>query len=44
MENKSQEPNIVCFGEVLYDVFPTHKEIGGALLNVALRLALLTFR
>jgi fructokinase len=39
MENKSQEPNIVCFGEVLYDVFPTHKEIGGAPLNVALRLA-----
>jgi hypothetical protein len=27
--DKSQEPNIVCFG-VLYDVFPTHKEIGGA--------------
>lgn len=31
--------NIVCFGEVLYDVFPTHKKIGGAPLNVALRLA-----
>jgi len=31
--------NIICFGEVLYDVFPTHKKIGGAPLNVALRLA-----
>lgn len=31
--------NIVCLGEVLYDVFPTHKKIGGAPLNVALRLA-----
>lgn len=27
-----------CFGEVLWDVFPTHKKIGGAPLNVALRL------
>lgn len=32
-------PNIICFGEVLYDVFPTHRKIGGAPLNVALRLA-----
>ncbi|EPR70324.1 Fructokinase [Winogradskyella psychrotolerans RS-3] len=30
--------NIVCFGEVLWDVFPTQKKIGGAPLNVALRL------
>ncbi|MDO6808789.1 carbohydrate kinase [Zobellia galactanivorans] len=30
--------NIVCFGEVLWDVFPTHEKIGGAPLNVALRL------
>lgn len=30
---------IVCFGEVLWDVFPDHKKIGGAPLNVALRLA-----
>ncbi|ALJ04258.1 carbohydrate kinase [Pseudalgibacter alginicilyticus] len=30
--------NIVCFGEVLWDVFPTHKKIGGAPLNVAIRL------
>ncbi|WP_298765159.1 carbohydrate kinase [uncultured Polaribacter sp.] len=29
---------IVCFGEVLWDVFPTHKKIGGAPLNVATRL------
>ena len=27
----------VCFGEVLWDIFPTHKKIGGAPLNVALR-------
>ncbi|WP_194767169.1 carbohydrate kinase family protein [Tamlana sp. I1] len=31
--------HIVCFGEVLWDVFPKHKKIGGAPLNVALRLA-----
>ena len=29
---------ITCFGEVLWDVFPTHKKIGGAPLNVAMRL------
>ncbi|MFP4845123.1 carbohydrate kinase family protein [Winogradskyella sp. PE311] len=29
---------IVCFGEVLWDVFPNHKKIGGAPLNVAFRL------
>lgn len=29
---------IVCFGEVLWDVFPKHKKIGGAPLNVSLRL------
>lgn len=29
---------IICFGEVLWDVFPTHKKIGGAPLNVANRL------
>lgn len=32
-------PFVICFGEVLWDVFPTHKEIGGAPLNVALRLS-----
>ena len=30
---------IVCFGEVLWDVFPTYQKIGGAPLNVGLRLA-----
>jgi fructokinase len=30
--------NIVCFGEVLWDVFPDYEKIGGAPLNVALRL------
>lgn len=30
--------NIVCFGEVLWDIFPDHKVVGGAPLNVALRL------
>lgn len=30
--------NMVCFGEVLWDMFPTQKKIGGAPLNVALRL------
>jgi len=29
---------ITCFGEVLWDVFPSHKKIGGAPLNVAIRL------
>ena len=37
MKNK-KELKAVCFGEVLWDVFPTHKKIGGAPLNVALRL------
>ncbi|RIZ65491.1 MAG: carbohydrate kinase [Methylococcales bacterium] len=30
---------VLCFGEVLFDAFPTYKKIGGAPLNVALRLA-----
>ncbi|WP_298545990.1 carbohydrate kinase [uncultured Aquimarina sp.] len=29
---------ISCFGEVLWDIFPHHKKVGGAPLNVALRL------
>ncbi len=33
----SDHPKIVCFGEILWDVFPTQKKIGGAPLNVALR-------
>ncbi|TNJ43509.1 carbohydrate kinase [Tamlana fucoidanivorans] len=31
--------HIVCFGEILWDIFPENKKIGGAPLNVALRLA-----
>jgi fructokinase len=31
--------NIICYGEVLFDVFPTHEKIGGAPLNVASRLS-----
>jgi len=27
--------SIVCFGEVLWDIFPTHKVAGGAPMNVA---------
>ncbi|WP_278034792.1 carbohydrate kinase family protein [Flavobacterium nitratireducens] len=30
---------IVCFGEILFDVFPSHRKIGGAPLNVAARMA-----
>lgn len=30
--------HIVCFGEVLWDIFPDKKKIGGAPLNVAMRL------
>lgn len=29
---------IVCYGEVLWDIFPDYQKIGGAPLNVALRL------
>jgi len=29
---------ITCFGEVLWDIFPSYKKAGGASLNVALRL------
>lgn len=29
---------MVCFGEVLWDNFPEHRKIGGAPLNVAIRL------
>jgi fructokinase len=35
---KKYKLNIVCFGEILWDVFPAHKKIGGAPLNVALRM------
>ncbi|GEL09754.1 fructokinase [Flavobacterium glycines] len=36
--NKEPGLSAVCFGEVLWDIFPTHKKIGGAPLNVALRM------
>lgn len=32
------KPKITCFGEVLWDIFPSQENIGGAPLNVALRL------
>ncbi|MBR9913394.1 MAG: carbohydrate kinase [Algicola sp.] len=31
-------PKVICYGEILWDVFPTHTVIGGAPLNVALRI------
>lgn len=37
MKNK-KELKAVCFGEVLWDVFGNEKKIGGAPLNVALRM------
>ncbi|MDC8003008.1 carbohydrate kinase [Aureisphaera galaxeae] len=33
------KPDVICFGEILWDVFPDRSVIGGAPLNVALRLA-----
>jgi fructokinase len=36
--NAKNNLKAVCFGEVLWDIFPTHKKIGGAPLNVALRM------
>jgi len=35
----SKRIKAVCFGEVLYDVFPDMERIGGAPLNVAVRLS-----
>ncbi|WGK66259.1 carbohydrate kinase family protein [Croceiramulus getboli] len=34
----SKRPHIITFGEILWDVFPDDKRLGGAPLNVALRL------
>lgn len=31
-------PSVICFGEVLWDVFPTGKKAGGAPMNVAVNL------
>jgi len=36
--SKENKIKAVSFGEVLWDIFPTHKKIGGAPLNVALRM------
>jgi fructokinase len=36
--DKKYSLSAVSFGEVLWDLFPTHKKIGGAPLNVALRM------
>lgn len=36
--NSGKNLKAVAYGEVLWDVFPTHKKIGGAPLNVALRM------
>src|SRR5210317_2241550 len=30
--------SVSCFGEILWDVFPSYRRIGGAPLNVALRM------
>lgn len=38
MSDITQKPLVVCFGEVLWDIFPTYKKIGGAPLNVAYHL------
>ena len=35
---KKNALSAVCYGEVLWDIFPTRKKIGGAPLNVALRM------
>lgn len=38
MLDNTQKPLVVCFGEVLWDIFPTYKKIGGAPLNVTYHL------
>ena len=38
MKISDQKIKVVCFGEVLFDNFPTYSRIGGALLNVSVRL------
>ncbi len=35
----SKKLKAVCFGEILFDIFPTKERIGGAPLNVATRLS-----
>lgn len=36
--DRKKKLSVICFGEVLWDEFPSHKKIGGAPLNVALRM------
>jgi fructokinase len=38
MNDVKNRISAVCFGEVLFDKFPSHSKIGGAPLNVSLRL------
>jgi len=38
MSNQKSTPKIVCFGEVLWDIFPEGKKLGGAPFNVACSL------
>ncbi|MEK9740935.1 MAG: carbohydrate kinase [Flavobacteriaceae bacterium] len=38
MSNQKIAPKIVCFGEVLWDLFPEGKKLGGAPFNVACTL------
>lgn len=34
----ADSPQVICWGEILWDVFPDHSDIGGAPFNVAQRL------
>lgn len=38
MKTKPDQPPIICFGELLWDMLPEGKKIGGALFNVAYHL------
>ena len=38
MASLNMSKKVICFGEVLWDIFPEGEKIGGAPLNVALRL------
>lgn len=35
MNSRSMKKKVVCFGEVLWDVYPAYKKLGGAPFNVA---------
>ena len=36
-----RNPKVICYGEVLWDVFPDRRDLGGAISNVAVHLAAL---